>query len=129
MSPTKPLTMSVVPDTGFTSGESKLLLSIIKHLEGDIATNWQAVAAECGYKDQSIARTRWGQIRKKKKKMGGAEGASAAGGKKGGFSPKMENGEGDAVAGDEGVGKKRKRAAKKVKIEHEVKDEDGAESD
>ncbi|KAK3676522.1 hypothetical protein LTR78_003798 [Recurvomyces mirabilis] len=51
---------------GFTDGETKLLMCMIKHLQGDIPTDYDAVAAEMGYKDASIAKTRWGQIKRKK---------------------------------------------------------------
>lgn len=68
-----------------TDGESKLFLSIMKHLSSDIQVRLQhrcmdflgrytytiyqfdadAVAAELNYKDGSIVKTRWGQIKRK----------------------------------------------------------------
>lgn len=36
------------------------------HLTNIIQCQWDKVAAELGYKDASIAKTRWGQIRRKK---------------------------------------------------------------
>ncbi|OTA34940.1 hypothetical protein BTJ68_04583 [Hortaea werneckii EXF-2000] len=51
----------------FTDGEAKLLMCMLKHLkDGNLNTDFEAVAAELGYKDASVAKTRWGQIKKKK---------------------------------------------------------------
>ncbi|RMY73318.1 hypothetical protein D0863_03940 [Hortaea werneckii] len=51
----------------FTDGEAKLLMCMLKHLkDGNLNTDFEAVAAELGYKDAGVAKTRWGQIKKKK---------------------------------------------------------------
>ncbi|EMC97012.1 hypothetical protein BAUCODRAFT_147197 [Baudoinia panamericana UAMH 10762] len=50
----------------FTPGDTKILMCILKNLEGDLQADWNAVATELGYKDASIARTRWSQIKRKK---------------------------------------------------------------
>ncbi|KAK3067889.1 hypothetical protein LTR53_014957 [Teratosphaeriaceae sp. CCFEE 6253] len=52
--------------SGFTSGETKILMSVIKHLKGDLDTDFDAVATELGYKDATIAKTRLRQIIRKK---------------------------------------------------------------
>ncbi|KAI7670562.1 hypothetical protein KC318_g3967 [Hortaea werneckii] len=50
----------------FTDGEAKLLMCMLKHLkDGNLNTDFEAVAAELGYKDAGVAKTRWGQIKKK----------------------------------------------------------------
>ncbi|KAK5115905.1 hypothetical protein LTR62_000361 [Meristemomyces frigidus] len=105
--------------TSITAGESKLILSMIKHLKGDIQTDYDAVAQELGYKDASIARTRWGQIKRKwitadggkaspKKRKGAAtdgdddeEEISTPPSKKRGRKPKAEKGkDGEAKEGE-----------------------------
>ncbi|THX50362.1 hypothetical protein D6D11_05374 [Aureobasidium pullulans] len=58
--------MSDAADTTFSVGETKLLISIMKNLEGDLQSDWDAVAGEMNYKDGTIARARWNQTRRKK---------------------------------------------------------------
>ncbi|KAK1075371.1 hypothetical protein LTR74_000333 [Friedmanniomyces endolithicus] len=60
----------------FTCGETKILMCIIKHLKGDINSDFEAVATELGYKDASIAKIRLRQIITKNR--GSAGGAKAA---------------------------------------------------
>ncbi|KAH9827320.1 hypothetical protein Tdes44962_MAKER02946 [Teratosphaeria destructans] len=50
----------------FTEAETKFIILVIKHLEGNITTDFNAVAAEAGYKDANGARVRWNQIRREK---------------------------------------------------------------
>ncbi|KAK3070375.1 hypothetical protein LTR53_010573 [Teratosphaeriaceae sp. CCFEE 6253] len=52
--------------SGFTTGETKILMSVIKHLKGDLDADFDAVATELGYKDATIAKTRLRQIIRKK---------------------------------------------------------------
>ncbi|KAK0940935.1 hypothetical protein LTR29_007493 [Friedmanniomyces endolithicus] len=63
---------------GFTSGETKILMCIIKHLKGDINSDFEAVATELGYKDASIAKIRLRQIITKKIKPTGSPGGTKA---------------------------------------------------
>ncbi|TKA78046.1 hypothetical protein B0A55_02127 [Friedmanniomyces simplex] len=65
----------------FTPGEIKILMCIIKHLKGEINSDFEAVAAELGYKDATIAKTRLKQIIRKKINPGGG-GAAGGGGEK-----------------------------------------------
>ncbi|KAK1074320.1 hypothetical protein LTR12_002188 [Friedmanniomyces endolithicus] len=60
----------------FTSGETKILMCIIKHLKGEINSDFEAVASELGYKDASIAKTRLRQIIAKKIKPAGSAGGA-----------------------------------------------------
>jgi len=113
--------------TSFTPAESKLLISIMANLQGDLnvsdlyihsarhqienfpirhrspnnaQADWATVATENNYKDASIAKTRWGQIRRKKIANGSPKGANAgvtkAPAKKGraAGSPKAKGGKG-----------------------------------
>ncbi|KAK4570079.1 hypothetical protein LTR86_003049 [Recurvomyces mirabilis] len=96
---------------GFTDGETKLLMCMIKHLHGDIPTDYDAVAAEMGYKDASIAKTRWGQIKRKK--------INADGDKP---TPKKRKGattEGNGADDDTSNPKKRGRKPKTPKLEND----------
>ena len=79
---------------GFTTDENKIITCIMKHLKGDIQVSrrairhhnittdttsqadLEAVACELGYKDASVAKTRWNQI--KRKKIAGVAGATPA---------------------------------------------------
>ncbi|KAL1302548.1 hypothetical protein AAFC00_002930 [Neodothiora populina] len=49
-------------NTPFTPSEAKIILSIMKNLEGDIKADFAAVAVDCNLKDANIAKTRWRQI-------------------------------------------------------------------
>ncbi|KAK0259497.1 hypothetical protein LTR48_001502 [Friedmanniomyces endolithicus] len=62
----------------FTSGETKILMCIIKHLKGEINSDFGAVASELGYKDASIAKTRLRQIIAKKIEPTGSAGGGKA---------------------------------------------------
>ncbi|KAJ9628627.1 hypothetical protein H2203_002529 [Taxawa tesnikishii (nom. ined.)] len=61
-----------------SDNDRKILFSIMKNLKGDLSidADFDAVAAECGHKDASITKTRWGQI---KRKLKGGNGAPAGG--------------------------------------------------
>ncbi|GAB7343831.1 hypothetical protein MBLNU457_1799t1 [Dothideomycetes sp. NU457] len=116
--------------TSFTAGETKLLISIMSNLQGDLSADWAAVATENNYKDASIAKTRWNQIRRKKiaPSPGKTAGVTKAPAKKGraAGSPKAK--------GARGKGKK--KADVPVSDDDEdgadavdVKDKDAAETD
>lgn len=131
----------------FTAGETKLLVSIMKHMTGNPPVNppgpylpppitnqpwnqtdWDAVAQDQGYKDASIARTRYGQIRKKKldgagngAPEGGVDKASP-GGRKAAGKPKKAGGDGGKVRGK---GKKVKEEEVGGEGEDEGEDRDG----
>ncbi|GAM86767.1 hypothetical protein ANO11243_047870 [Dothideomycetidae sp. 11243] len=121
-------------DSNFTTGEQKLLLSILAHLQGEIAvspphhiltfkltlveTDWNGVAAECGYKDSSIAKIRWRQIRNKK--------IPSLGSTKTVNSPAKK--ESQDSYGEIKQGKKRGRPIKKAKLE-DMPLKDAADSD
>ncbi|GAB7362419.1 hypothetical protein MBLNU230_g2742t1 [Neophaeotheca triangularis] len=124
--------MSDTSATGtFTAGDMKLISAVFQHLVGDIQTDWDAVATLCGYKDKNVAKTRWGQI--KRKKILGSGDAAAAGRKatprKCGKKAAVEVEEGGNEEGEgDGKGKKGGRKTKKVKteaVEEEVADGKG----
>ncbi|KAF2219674.1 hypothetical protein BDZ85DRAFT_285091 [Elsinoe ampelina] len=118
-------------DINFTAGEQKLLMTILANLKGDINADWDKVAELQGYKDASIARTRWSQIRRKKIDANDGDGAKPSPPKK---RTKKQTDEEDAEGGgDDGEGKAVKpkkggRAAKKIKTEIKEDPEDEAES-
>ncbi|TKA22648.1 hypothetical protein B0A50_07657 [Salinomyces thailandicus] len=104
------------PTTGFTAGETKLLMCLIKHLKGDLPSDFDAVAAELGYKDGAIVKTRWGQIKRKKITAG-----LTASGNAGTITPRKRKAKAaagvDGDGDDEEVTPKAKRGGKKVKTQ------------
>ncbi|KAK3716865.1 hypothetical protein LTR37_006215 [Vermiconidia calcicola] len=56
----------------FTEGESSLLMAIMQNLTSEIQFDADAIAQQLGYKDGSIVKTRWGQIKRKKLTAAGA---------------------------------------------------------
>lgn len=146
----------------FTPSETKLLISIMKNLEGDLKvrmldlltalmpsnlvssqSNFAAVAEECGLKDASIAKTRWGQIRRKKIRSSTSSPANgidkATPSKKSATKPKSAASINDdsPTAGKAKRGRKPKAAVKRlgsdeedeVPVKGEAKDEAAAEDD
>ncbi|WPH00898.1 Hypothetical protein R9X50_00373200 [Acrodontium crateriforme] len=109
--------------SGFTANESKLLMSIMKNLEGELKADFDAVAEEMGYKDSGVAKARWNQIKRKKIMVVGGGGSV----EKSGSGKKVAGVKRAALAGgdeEEGTPKRRGRKAKVVKSE-EVVEEDG----
>lgn len=84
------------------------------HLANITQCQWDKVAAELGYKDASIAKTRWGQIRRKKIDSSAAGGVDkAASGKVNTAKPKKT------------TSSTKKSANKKdIEISSEVKEEE-----
>ncbi|KAK5167408.1 uncharacterized protein LTR77_007107 [Saxophila tyrrhenica] len=115
-------------NVNFTDGESKLFVSIVSNLTGDIQFDADKVAAELGYKDGNIVKTRWGQIKRKRLTgdNGPAGGIKKRSPAKKGAKAKAET-EGEGGDDEEAVKtpKKRGRKPKAAKAEEEtpVKDE------
>ncbi|KAI7552172.1 hypothetical protein KC331_g2070 [Hortaea werneckii] len=107
----------------FTDGESKLLMCMLKHLKDDILnTDFEAVAAELGYKNAGIAKWKWSQIKKKK-----IEGATSE------FSPtkvfpRKRKGKASDGPNDEET-PKAKKGRGKTKSEEKVKEDSEEETD
>ncbi|KAI7087715.1 hypothetical protein KC356_g3994 [Hortaea werneckii] len=101
----------------FTEGEAKLLMCMLKHLkDGNLNTDFDAVAAELGYKDASFAKTRWSQIKKKKIECTTSESSPAK------VTPRKRKGKASDGADDEETPKVKKGRGK-AKSEEVVKDE------
>lgn len=116
-------------NSGFTASETKLIMCMIKNLQGDFPvrpvlyvaaacadlseTNYDAVATELGCKDASVAKARWGQIKRKKIMPSGSTDGKKA-------TPRKRKG---AAVGSDGVTdespapKKRGRQTKTQKME------------
>lgn len=125
----------------FTDGEAKLLMCMLKHLkDGNLnvrkaecdryhhlliycKTDFEAVAAELGYKDASVAKTRWGQIKKKKIEGTTSESSPAK------VTPRKRKGKTSDGADDEET-PKAKKGRGKAKSEGVVKEdsEEGADA-
>ncbi|RMY02465.1 hypothetical protein D0867_11042 [Hortaea werneckii] len=123
----------------FTDGEAKLLMCMLKHLkDGNLnvrhalhgrhhhllicyKTDFEAVAAELGYKDAGVAKTRWGQIKKKKIEGNTSESSPAK------VTPRKRKGKASDGADDEET-PKAKKGRGKAKSESVVKEdsEEGA---
>jgi len=135
-------------DTTFSAGETKLLTSILRNCDGQInvrsldstiipftdvytQSNWDRVADEMGYKDANIARTRWGQIKKKKILGDGSAAPSPTKVTKPKASPKKKGGKKDSKdqvdsGNEEELGEgvaDDKESVKKGKVEVNVKEE------
>ncbi|KAI7231143.1 hypothetical protein KC330_g6589 [Hortaea werneckii] len=106
----------------FTDGEAKLLMCMLKHLkDGNLNTDFEAVAAELGYKDAGVAKSRWGQIKKKKIEGNPSESSPAK------VTPRKRKGKSSDGADDEET-PKAKKGRGKAKSEGVVKEdsEEGA---
>ncbi|KAK4540013.1 hypothetical protein LTR36_009911 [Oleoguttula mirabilis] len=108
--------------SGFTVGETKILMCMMKHLKGgEFPTDYEAVANELGYKDAKQVRSRWSQI--KAKKINGASNPAEKTTPK--TTPKKRKGKSDSADGldDEETPKPkrgRKSNAQKAKEEEEA---------
>ncbi|KAI6820811.1 hypothetical protein KC332_g8079 [Hortaea werneckii] len=101
----------------FTDGEAKLLMCMLKHLkDGNLNTDFDAVAAELGYKDAGVAKTRWSQIKKKKIEGTTSESSPVK------VTPRKRKGKASDGADDEETPKVKKGRGK-AKSEEVVKDE------
>ncbi|KAF2766772.1 hypothetical protein EJ03DRAFT_168039 [Teratosphaeria nubilosa] len=107
-------------EAGFTDAETKFIVLFIKHMEGNITTDFDAVAAEAGYKDANVARARWNKIRREKI-LGGESGESGETPKK----RKTKATEAEGVEGETPKKRGRKTKAQKEAQAADAKKEDG----
>ncbi|KAK4985484.1 hypothetical protein LTR66_008155 [Elasticomyces elasticus] len=111
-------------DVVFNARETKLLVSMMKHMQADPSVDYDAVASELGYKDGSIVKTRWNQI--KRKKINASSGSPSGGvakttKKTTTKSPKDKKAE---VKGDDNGSPKPKKRGRKPKSEVKVEGPD-----
>nr|POE65321.1 hypothetical protein CFP56_34988 [Quercus suber] len=76
--------MSDAPETTasdqLTTAESKIILGVLKHLSSDIQADFDAIAAELGYKSAEVAKVRWRQVRNKRFPLGERASSAPSGG-------------------------------------------------
>ncbi|KAK5125511.1 hypothetical protein LTR85_000622 [Meristemomyces frigidus] len=104
--------------SGSTANETKIVMCLVKHLKGELPSDFEAVAAELGYKDANVLKTRWSQIKRKKINAAGAANSE----KSEKATPKKRKGKADGadeVDDEETAKKKRGRKSKADKAKEE----------
>ncbi|MCJ1382723.1 hypothetical protein MMC17_005836 [Xylographa soralifera] len=88
MSSEKPATFS-----GYSPAESKLIQIAFKHMRGVPDCDWDAIASEYGYKDDRVARAKYGLAMNKYKNTGATSNGAAAPGQAAKVSPRKRKAE------------------------------------
>ncbi|KAK4899195.1 hypothetical protein LTR27_003425 [Elasticomyces elasticus] len=118
-------------DATFTPGDTKIIMCVIKHLRGQIDSDFEAVATELGYKNAQIAKTRLQQIIRKKINNGASVGGEKATPKKRkGAAAADDDGTTEESPAKKGRGRKPKaKAADKDDIKEETVEEENVEEE